>query len=332
MSDYDPRLADRVRTRGVLGPDDAARLLLPVAESVASIHAVSGTHGAISPSAIQVDASGRATLLDRTRVDPDPAYVVPDPALGLRPDPAADVWALGGVLLFVTTGQPPRFGQGVPRDIGWLGPVTELALRPSPRERPTMAEVADYLRAPFVEPDGRGAAAAEHRRRLGIALAGAAAIVALAMIGAALLFSGDGSTDQDADDRARSGQSSPEGTASEDTDPEGSTETVTAEPVTADDLEDFARDYVATASSRPDEGFARLTADYQRASPRYREVWSAIQEPEILSVTGDPGTLSVTYTYRYRLAGDGRRTEEVTLRLVDDDGELLIAGASARPL
>ena len=89
---------------------------------------------------------------------------------------------------------------------------------------------------------------------------------------------------------------------------------------------------MATASSAPDEGFALLTTDYQQRSPRYREVWSSIREPRILQVSGDPDALSVTYTYRYRLAGSGTRTEEITLQLVDDDGTLRIAGASARPL
>ena len=328
VSGQDPRLTDRVRTRGVLGPDDAARLLHPIAASIASIHAASGVHGAISPTAVEIDPTGRATLIDRTRVVPDPAYVAPDPALGVRPDPASDVWALAGVLLFVTTGQPPHFGEGVPRDIGWLGPITELALRPHPRERPTMAEVAEYLRAPFDEaPPPRPVA---ERRRRGVVLTGAVALIALAIIGAALLFVGGEPADEPAD-RSSSGSRAEE-RSQQAADPDEPTEAESAEPVTAAELEEFARNYVATASNAPDDGFALLTSDYQQRSPRYREVWSAIQEPRILQVSGNPDALSVTYTYRYRLAGNGTRTEEITLQLVDEDGTLRIAGASARPL
>ena len=65
MTEYDARLTDRVRSRGVLTADDAARLLLPVAESLASIHEAHGLHGAISP----VDGIGPERLHIRELLD-----------------------------------------------------------------------------------------------------------------------------------------------------------------------------------------------------------------------------------------------------------------------
>ncbi|GAA1543201.1 hypothetical protein [Nocardioides humi] len=319
----DVRLAHRVRTHGVLEPDDAARLLLPVADSLASVHAASGLHGAVSPAAIEVDESGRAVLLDRTVAVPDPSFTPPELAMGLRPQPADDVWSLAAVLLHVTTGHPPEaYGTPlvVPRTTGWLGPLVELGLRADPRERPSAAEVADYLRA-RVDPPAE-------RRRIGAArlvLGGVAVIALLGLAGAALLFSGG-------DDEAP--RTRPETSGATSAEPEEEPTTVepseSPTPPTAAELEVFARDYVVTASGDPAAGFAWLTPAYQQRSPRYREVWGAIRDPQILDISADPEAMSVTYTYRYRLAGGGSRTEEITLFLVQDDDRLLIADATAR--
>lgn len=59
-------------------------------------------------------------------------------------------------------------------------------------------------------------------------------------------------------------------------------------------------------------------------------MWSAIRDPRILLINPDLAALSVSYTYRYELPDGDRRTEDVTLRLVERRGRLLIAGASAR--
>lgn len=319
MSEYDARLADRVRTRGVLAPDDAARVLLPVAESLAALHAGGRVHGAISPTAVQVDALGHASLVDPSELAADPEFVPPDPTWGLRPHPAADdVWSFAAVLLHVTTGRPPSVDDADPRHVGWLAPLVELAMHTDPRDRPTMADAADYLRARVADPEP------PQRRISGGAmlLIGGALIVGLAAIGAALLFGAD-------DERAQRPTASTSPSGADESVTDEPTATASAEPVPAAELEEFARTYVATASSDPDRGFALLTATYQQASPRYREVWGAIEDPEILEVNGDPDTMSVTYTYRYRFNGS-RRTEDVTLRLVRQGERLLIAGASGR--
>ncbi|NHA02088.1 hypothetical protein G5V59_27285 [Nocardioides sp. W3-2-3] len=156
-----------------------------------------------------------------------------------------------------------------------------------------------------------------------LAIAGAAVIAGLGLLGAALLFTGS-------DEPERSPRAEEPRTSETPTTEEQPRATRSAEPVTAADLERFARDYVRTASDDPGRGFALLTRDYQQQSPRYREVWTAIDDPEILRVTPDPEAMSVVYTYRYSLPGGVRRTEDITLRLVRRGERLLIAGASAR--
>ncbi|MCX6399501.1 MAG: hypothetical protein NTX33_06195 [Propionibacteriales bacterium] len=322
MSEYDVRLTDRVRTRGPLKPDDAASFLLPVAEELAALHASGHAHGALSPAAIQVDSDGRATLVDPAVVAPDPAFAPPDPTWGLRPHPLAeDVWSFAAVLLHVTTGRTPGVDDTDRRKGGWLAPLIELALQVDPKDRPTMSDVVDYLRAQVA-----GSEPAPRRLSgLALVIAGAAVIVGLAVVGAALLLGGGG----DGEDRDPSRSSNAAATRDNDRATEEATATASAEPVSAAELEEFARTYVSTASQDPQRGYDLLTRTYQQASPRYREVWEAIEDPQIVSVAGDPANLSVSYTYTYRYEGV-RRTEDITLRLVQQGGRLLIAGASGR--
>lgn len=321
VSEYDARLSDRVRTRGRLDPDDAAAFLLPVAEELAVLHARGEVYGFLSPAAIQVDSAGHATLVDPSVVGPDQVFVAPDPTWGLRPHPIADdVWSFAAVLLHVTTGRAPVAEDASPRHAGWLAPLIELALQTDPKDRPTMSDVVGYLRARVADPDP----APRRPSGLALVLAGAAVIVGLAAVGAALLFGVGG----ERDDREPS-PSAGSGATREVRTTDEATATASAEPVSADELEEFARTYVATASNDPQRGYDLLTRTYQQASPRYREVWTAIEDPRIVRVAGDPDNLSVSYTYTYRYEGD-RRTEDVTLRLVQRGERLLIAGASGR--
>ena len=272
--------------------DDAARQVLPLAEAVAAAHAQGRLHGAVAP---------------------DPRLAPPDAT------PAGEVWALGALLLQATTGRLASSGDVVPRRRGWLAPVIELALRPAPQERPSAAELAQYLRARIDPPRPP-----RRRRRSGavLVLAGVAVIAALGAAGAALLLAGGEDNDAPAGTAATPTASRPSAPAAA---PPSATE-----PPTAAELERFARDYVSLASADPARGYALLTRDYQARSPRYHEVWQAIDEPEILAVDAEPATLRVRYTYRYRLSG-GVRTEDITLQLVRRGERLLIAGATARP-
>ncbi|WP_435771144.1 hypothetical protein [Nocardioides sp. SYSU DS0651] len=342
MSEHAPRLAEHVRDRGPLAPDTAARLLLPVAESLAELHAAERVHGAVSPAAIEVGGAGAALLAPGASA-PERVFLAPEVAAGARPGPAADVWSFAGVLHHTATGRPPYARPSGPRDGGWLRPLTELALLPEPADRPSMADVVGYLRARVGDvgkvertaPSAASAVPPAMGRSGGVALGilGAAVIVLLAVVGAGLVLAG-GASDQGDAGRAGDGRPSASSPAPS-TRPaprRTTTGTATPRPPTAARLERFARRYVATASRDPDRGFTRLTRDYQQQSPRYHEFWSSIEDPRILSVSADPGAMTVAYTYRYALPDGARRTEAVTLHLVRRGDRLLIAGSSARQL
>lgn len=317
------RLTERLEIDGPLGPDAAARLLLPVAQGLVADHARGVVHGAVSPSSIFIGADQVARLLPRTEVVPDPTYSPPGPDRTWRPLPADDVWSFGAVLVAAASGAAPPLA-ATARELGWLAPLVQLASSYDDTQRPTMAEVADYLRAPAAPAGVAGSSAAPPPRRTALLAGGI--VLLLAALGAALLFL-PGGDDADAPTAGRPGSSAPNPPSST----SSPTATASAQSVTAAQLEAFARDYVRTASTDPAAGFRLLTPEYQGESPRYTEVWSAIESPRILSVSADPATLSVSYRYRYRLAGRSV-TEDVTLRLVDDGDSLLIAGATARPV
>lgn len=319
-----PRLSDLLRAQGPLGADAAARLLLPVAEALAVVHDRGEVHGAISPDAVVIGTDGTAGILPRTAVVPDPAFLPPGPDRMWRPRAADDVWAMGALLVHAATGRPP-IGAPQPRLVGWLTPLLEMALAADDRERPTMGEVAGYLRGNLGSPPGP----AERRRRRALLPLAVGGVVLLAAVGGALLFLPGSGEDDGAPPRA--GDSTSAATAAPSPTPSTvPSATASAPVVTAARLESFARRYVATASRDPQAGFRLLTRDYQTSSPRYVEVWRGIRSPRILSVRADPDRLSVSYRYRY--LRDGRSiTEDITLRLVAEGDSLLIAGATARP-
>lgn len=105
----------------------------------------------------------------------------------------------------------------------------------------------------------------------------------------------------------------------------------TAEPVTADGMENFVEDYLVAVTSDPKSAWDRLTPQFQEESGnfgQYQKFWSDIQTADIVDFRADPETMSVTYTVEY-LRKDGRKTtDEVTLHLEGSDGNFLIAGES----
>lgn len=104
------------------------------------------------------------------------------------------------------------------------------------------------------------------------------------------------------------------------------------EPVTDEDLEQFATSYVETAVADPEAGFALLTPPYQEASrglDGYTGFWGGVREVTGFSIRGtDTEQSTVTYEYSYVLGNGQRRTDVVELTLEQQpDGSLLIAGA-----
>ncbi len=330
-----------------LSPDEAARLLAPVTDALAQAHELGIVHRDIKPSNILAGPDGAkltdfgiargsddSTLTGTGLVTGSPAYLAPEVARGGQATTASDVWSVGATLVHLLTGRPPyhRVGEDngplavvhriahepspTVRSAGWLAPLLARTMAQDPRERPSMAQVRDHLERTAVAAEQTMAlpAVPRSRRTAGIVAAVAAAAVVALVLAVLVLRPGD--------DRAEPPAASGSSPASQAT-PAG------AEGPSAAELTDFARTYVETADADPSAGFAMLTRAYQQRSPDYLEFWSSMRNPRILDTTADPDAMTATYLYSYVLPGEGRTTERVTLRLVAEEGALLIDDATA---
>ena len=333
-----------------LSPDDAARLLAPVADALTQAHALGIVHRDVKPSNILAGpdgakltdfgiarGSGDATLTRTGLVTGSPAYLAPEVAIGGQATSASDVWSLGATLVHLLTGRPPyhrddldngplavvyRIAHEDPPVVagaGWLAPLLARTMAKDPQARPTMAEVRDQLT--------RTAGTADHtmtlpvvpaaRRSTKAVVAAVAAAVVLLVVVAFLVLRPDGDDDTPA---ARETAGSPTTPTAPST---------AASTPSAAELEEFARTYIATASSDPERGFAMLTPSYRASSSGYTGFWGRVRKPEVLEISADPAAMTVSYRYTYVLKGEGRRRERVTLFLVEQGGNLLIDNASS---
>ncbi|NYI43157.1 hypothetical protein BJ993_000237 [Nocardioides aromaticivorans] len=172
-----PPLSTVVREAGPLRPDDAARLLAPVADALVHAHGLGIVHRDIKPSNILAPGGGGAKLTDfgiaRSTADAtltqtgmitgSPAYLAPEVATGGQATPASDVWAFGATLVHLLTARPPyhrddldngplsvvfRIVNEEPPTVlgaGWLGPLIAATMERDPGARPTMAQLRDRL-------------------------------------------------------------------------------------------------------------------------------------------------------------------------------------------
>lgn len=168
-------------------------------------------------------------------------------------------------------------------------------------------------------------------------LAAVAALVVLAAV--ALLIAGLAGDGDGTDDVASDIPNVPEATDEQVADvpasgvPQGDDppaptegEDAAAEPAVDGSAADAVVDYYGLLDAgRIDEGFARLTPDYQQRTGEdsYRGFWSTVAGVEVLDASGEDGT--VVATLRYTLTDGSTSTERTTLRVVaDDSGTLLI--------
>ncbi len=358
-----PPLSTVVREAGPLRPDDAARLLAPIADALAHAHGLGIVHRDVKPSNILAPGDGGAKLTDfgiargtgdatltRTGIiTGSPAYLAPEVATGGQATPASDVWAVGATLVHLLTARPPyhrddldngplavvyRIVNEPPPSVpgaDWLGPVIAATMQRDPLSRPTMTELRDLL-----EQIG---GLAEQTMALPAVPTGTAAVPAAPPAAGhgraparrgAIVAAGSAAAVALVAVLALQGRDGEDPVAepsTSDTVTRAPSETAAAAPSAAQ-LEEFARSYIATADVDPEAGFAMLTPSYQSASPGYADFWGPMHHPQVLDISADPAAMTVTYTYSYAFPRKGKLTETVTLRLEQEGDRLLIAGAA----
>jgi serine/threonine protein kinase len=167
-----PSLADAVASRGPLPPGTVLTLAAGLAEGLEVIHAVGVVHRDLKPSNVLLADDGPriidfgishvadASGLTRTGwVTGSPGFMSPEQAEGRPAGPASDIFSLGSVLAFASTGHE-LFGAGTAPallyrvvhsqpDTGALPPLirtlVERCLAKDPQQRPTASQIVAEL-------------------------------------------------------------------------------------------------------------------------------------------------------------------------------------------
>ncbi|MFG3525826.1 serine/threonine-protein kinase [Streptomyces sp. NPDC047917] len=201
-----PTLADQVKRNGPMAPAELRRLTAGLAEALRDIHRAGVIHRDLKPSNVLLSDSGPKVIdfgisrpydsdlrTETGKLIGSPPYMAPEQFQRPREvGPAADVFALGAVLVHAATGRGPFDSDspyivayqvvhdeadlaGVPAD---LAPLIGQCLTKDPAGRPTPDEIMTTLRPPSYE----AAAFIPSQRRPAPAGAGTDAGVAVALV------------------------------------------------------------------------------------------------------------------------------------------------------
>jgi serine/threonine protein kinase len=196
--------------------------------------------------------------------------------------------------------------------------VAVAAAGPEPDPERTQAMFGTATLSPPLEPAGPPPATT--RRRASRWLPAALGLVVLLLLGATAwaVLRGGGDEQPSARPTGHPTHSTPASPSSQPARP------------TADGMQTFIRDYLATVTSDPEAAFSMLTPRFQRESggiEGYRGFWDTIQSARVVSFTAvDPTALTVSYDVAYTRERGGPESDEVSLKLVFQDGDYLIDG------
>ena len=204
-------LKELVETQGPLGPHEAALAGIEVCKAVAAVHAAGFLHRDIKAGNVMREQGGRILLMDfgltheRGLHDSSagtPAYMSPELLLGEPATITADIYAIGVLLFYLTTGQHPVSGanfeqlrrehaSGARRNLLDVRPdlpealahVVEKATNPDPWKRFTSAGQMIAALSSAIGMEGSAAVPPPARRRFRLWMAPvAAAALALALL------------------------------------------------------------------------------------------------------------------------------------------------------
>ena len=175
-----PSLRHRIDAEGALDPQVTARIGTRLADALAYVHANGIVHRDVKPANILVAGDGRCFLTDfgiaralgsarltsKGHCIGTAAYLAPEQVRGDPVGPAADIYALGLVLLECLTGRveyegpeleaavarlsrPPRLPAWLPP--AWTATLAGMTAR-DPRHRPPAAECAERLATAALAP------------------------------------------------------------------------------------------------------------------------------------------------------------------------------------
>ena len=152
-----------------------------------------------------------------------------------------------------------------------------------------------------------------------LVLGGIVALVVLILIAWTLITGGDEPT----------GTTTPSGTGNDSpSQTEGAESSAPADEPSAEGMEAFISDYLATAPSDPQTTFEQLTPKFQEASGGfggYSGFWNTIESAELVEIDADPEAMTVAYRVNYVRTDGSEAPGDVVLGLVLKDGQYLIA-------